>query len=73
VEFADPADYDKIECDDEIEISNLPEAIKSRDEVKIVNGTKSFEFVGKLELSGRDREILLSGGLLSYTRQKSNA
>jgi aconitate hydratase len=73
VEFADPADYDRIDCDDELVIDNLLEVIKGRDEVKIVNRTKSFEFVGKLELSGRDREILLSGGLLSYTRQKSNA
>ncbi len=28
VEFAEPADYDKIECDDELVIDNLPEAIK---------------------------------------------
>jgi aconitate hydratase len=73
VEFADPVDYDRIDCDDELVIDNLLEAIKGRDEVKIVNRTKSFEFVGKLKLSGRDREILLSAGLLNYTRQKSNA
>jgi aconitate hydratase len=71
VEFADPADYDQIDCDDEIEISNLPEAIKNGDKVKIVNRTKSFEFTGSLELSGRDREILLSGGLLSYTQKEA--
>jgi aconitate hydratase len=73
VEFADPVDYDRIDCDDELVIDNLLEAIKGRDEVKIVNRTKSIEFVGKLKLSGRDREILLSAGLLNYTRQKSNA
>jgi aconitate hydratase len=69
VEFAEPADYDKIECEDELTIDNLPEAIKSKDEVQIVNKTKSIEFTGSLELSSRDRDILLSGGLLSYTQK----
>ena len=73
IEFAEPADYDRIECDDELGIDNLLEAIKNDDKVKIVNGTRSFEFVGKLELSGREREILLSGGLLSYTQKEAKA
>jgi len=70
IEFAEPADYDKIECDDELVIDNLLEAIKGSDKVEIVNATGSFDFVGRLELSTRDREILLSAGLLNYTRNK---
>ncbi|GAI87655.1 unnamed protein product, partial [marine sediment metagenome] len=42
------------------------------DRVEIVNTTSSFEFVGRLELSARDREILLSAGLLNYTCKKAN-
>jgi aconitate hydratase len=72
IEFADPADYDKIDSGDELQIDNLLEAIKANDEVKIVKADGSFEFVGKLELSERDREILLSAGLLNYTRKKAN-
>jgi aconitate hydratase len=34
---------------------------------KINEETGKYELVGKLELSSRDREILLSGGLLRYT------
>jgi len=71
IEFAEPTDYEKIKCDDELVIDNLLEAIKSDDKIKIVNTTSSFEFVGKLELSARDKEILLSAGLLNYTRVKS--
>jgi aconitate hydratase len=71
VEFAEPADYGKIECDDELVIDNLLEAIKGRDEMKIINKSRSFEFTGLLKLSRRDRDILLSGGLLSYTRKKT--
>jgi aconitate hydratase len=72
IEFAEPADYDKIECGDKLVIDNLLEAIKGSDKVKIINATSSFEFVGKLELSARDREILLSAGLLNYTCKKAN-
>jgi len=72
IEFADPTDYDKIDSGDELHIDNLLEAIKASDKVKIVKTDGSFEFVGKLELSERDREILLSSGLLNYTRKKAN-
>jgi aconitate hydratase len=72
IEFADPADYNRIDEDNELAIDDLLDAIKSKDEVKIVNRTKSLEFVGKLQFSKRDRDILLAGGLLSYTRRKAN-
>jgi aconitate hydratase len=72
IEFADPSDYDKIECGDELQIDNLSEAIKSADEIKVVKADDSLEFTGRLELSDRDREILLSAGLLNYTRKKVN-
>ena len=72
IEFAKPADYDKIERNDELRIDNLLKAIKNSDEVKIAKADDSFEFLGRLELSDRDREILLSAGLLKYTRSKVN-
>ena len=72
IEFAEPADIDRIKPGDLLQIDNLLEAIKDRDEIKIVNKTSSFEFVGKLDFSNRDREILLTGGLLNYTRKKAN-
>jgi len=72
IEFSDPADYDKIEPGDEFQIDGLLEAVKSSETVKIVKANGSLEFIGKLELSDRDREILLSAGLLNYTRRKVN-
>jgi aconitate hydratase len=70
IEFAEPSDYDKINADDQLQIDNLLDAIRNRSEVKVTDKTASFEFVGKLQLSNRDRQILLSAGLLNYTRQK---
>jgi len=71
IEFTDVSDYDKIDAADNLQIDNLVEAVKNSDIVKITNKTKSNDFVGKLNLSQRDREILLSAGLLNYTKQKN--
>jgi aconitate hydratase len=70
--FVQPSDYDKIKPGDRLQIDGLLEAMESGDEVKIVDKTSSFGFVGKLELSARERKILLSAGLLNYTRNKAD-
>ena len=68
IEFDNPADYDKIGQNDVIEIPDLIDAVKNTDSVTIANKTAGIEFTGKLNLSQRDRDILLAGGLLAYTR-----
>ncbi|MBL7152808.1 MAG: aconitate hydratase [Phycisphaerae bacterium] len=72
IEFAKSDDYDKIEAGDELVIADLLEAIEDGDEVKVAKADGSFEFVGKLELSDRDRQILLDGGRLNFTREQAN-
>ena len=72
ISFTGSADYDKIKLGDRVEIDNLLEAIEKSSEVKIIDKTSSFEITGKLELSNRERKILLSAGLLNYTRSKAN-
>jgi len=72
IEFAESGDYDKIKPDDQLQIDNLLDAIKSGNTVRIKNTSGGFEFVGRLNLAARDRKILLCGGLLNYTRKKAN-
>jgi aconitate hydratase len=72
IEFADPADYDKINQDDEIQIPDLAKAVKESDTIKILNKTTGKEIVAKLDISQRDREVLLDAGLMSYTRNRAN-
>ena len=72
IRFADPSDYDRLQGGDELVIEDLLGAIRSSDEVRIAKRDSSFAFAGKLELSGRDRDILLSAGLLNYTRSKAS-
>jgi len=70
VEFENPADYEKINAGDELEAANLNAAVKSADEIIIKDKTGGFEFKGRLTLSPRDRQLLLAGGLLNYTKSK---
>jgi len=72
IQFADPDDYNKIEAGDVLVIEGLLDAIKSSDQVKVRKPNGAFAFVGKLELSDRERDILLSAGLLNYTRKKAH-
>ncbi|HEY5505244.1 MAG TPA: hypothetical protein VIK28_08800, partial [Sedimentisphaerales bacterium] len=72
IELANQDDYEKISQGDNLRIDGLVDAIKSKDEVKIVEEKGRYEIMGKLNLSGRDREILLSGGLLKYTLERAN-
>jgi aconitate hydratase len=72
IRFADPSDYDRLQAGDELVIEDLLGAIRSSDQVEIRKHDGSFAFMGKLELSARDRDILLSAGLLNYTRSKAH-
>jgi aconitate hydratase len=72
IELANQDDYEKISQGDNLRIDGLVDAIKNKDEVKIVEENSRYEIMGKLNLSGRDRQILLSGGLLKYTLEQSN-
>jgi aconitate hydratase len=72
IRFANAADYDRLQAGDELTIDDLLGAIRSSEQVTIRKSDGSFEFVGKLELSTRDRDILLAGGLLSFTRGKAH-
>jgi len=71
VEFAAASDYEKIEQGDSLQIDNLTEAIRGGEEVRISENSGKYEFVGRLTLTEREREILLAGGLLNYTREKA--
>ncbi len=69
--FADEADYDRIDRGDELAFANLLRDVKNSDQITIEDKTKGFTFQVKLDLSARQREMLLAGGLLNYT--KNNA
>lgn len=69
--FANEADYDKVDQMDDLYIANVREQVKNSDIIKITDKTKGFEFEAKLDLSERQRAMLLAGGLLNYTKENA--
>jgi aconitate hydratase len=62
--FANEADYDKVAQGDELEISNVRGTLQSKGRMMVKDRTKNFEFEVKYELTDRQREIVLAGGML---------
>ena len=69
--FVDGADYDRIEQADDLEIENAADAVASAETVEVTNVTRGHGLTCRIALSRRQREILLAGGLLNYTRQRA--
>lgn len=71
LEFDDPADYDKIREGDHLEISDLLIAIRDKEDLQIRNRTGNVSIKGRLNLTHRDRQILLAAGLLNFAKKKA--
>ncbi len=69
--FANEADYDRIEQADELKMTGLKNSILTESEITVTNVTKGFDFKVKLDLSDRQREMLVAGGLLNYTKENA--
>ena len=67
--FEDPADYDKIEQGDELEINGLLEQMQTK-EVEVRNNTKGVTFKASLELSDSELEVISCGGQLRYLKKQ---
>ena len=63
--FADPADYDRIEKGDRLVVDGFRAAIAGDGKVTVRDETRGFSFGVQVELSERQREFLLCGGLLA--------
>ena len=65
--FENPEDYDKLNQDSALTISNI---VKGMEEGKLtVTDDKGFAFNVIADLTQRQRSILLAGGLLNYTKE----
>jgi aconitate hydratase len=70
--FANPADYDTIKEGDLLEAGDVYSGIE-KGELALVNKTKGADIILKVELSARQKEIVLAGGLINLTKSKSKA
>ena len=67
ITFANPDDYDLINQDDTLTITNIIDGMKSG--ILTVTTDKGINFEVKCDLTERQQAILLAGGLLNYTKE----
>ncbi len=66
--FADPVDYEKIEQGDTLEMTNLLKTLRKGRPLKVRNVTREVSIPVTCDLSHRQTDILVHGGLLNYTK-----
>jgi aconitate hydratase len=69
--FANEADYDAVSGGNVIEISRIKAALTAGSELSLSDRTAKKQIPLKYSLSTRQRDILLAGGMLNYTRSRS--
>lgn len=67
--FVNPDDYDKITQGDELSLEGIKTAIIKSEPVLLKNLTTGEKYELKYDLSERQRDIILEGGLLNYTKK----
>ena len=67
--FDDPADYERIEQTDELEIRGLIDQLPSR-RVEVADVTQGFTFTVHLELTEAEMEVVLAGGQLRLLKRR---
>ena len=66
--FTDENDYKKMEQADKLLFQNVIQAVKKEETFVIRNISKNIDLTVKLELSSREREILIAGGVLNIIK-----
>jgi aconitate hydratase len=69
--FANEADYDAISANDKIEIGDIQSALAKGADLTLKDTSTGKSVTLKYSLSTRQRDILLAGGMLNYTRAQS--
>lgn len=69
--FANADDYDKLDQNDELTLSNIFEGM-DKGHITLINKTKNVEFKLACDFTERQKAILKAGGLLQYTKGVSN-
>ncbi len=68
--FEDEMDYDRIDDGDELAIDHVHQAVE-QEIIVVKNVSKGYEFKTKCSLTPRQKEIVLSGGLLNYVAKNT--
>jgi aconitate hydratase len=67
--FADTGDYGRIESGDRIRLENVRARVEKNEPLTLINETKKTEIEVEYDLSSRQRETILDGGLLNHVKK----
>jgi aconitate hydratase len=67
--FCDPADYDRMDTGDELELAGIREKIENRLPITVRNATKQVSFSVFVSFTDRQISIILAGGLLNQVKK----
>jgi aconitate hydratase len=72
MEFANEADYTRVEQGDRLEIAGVRDALAAnRGTLTVRNATRNESFEVRLPLTRREADIILAGGLLNHTKRSA--
>lgn len=73
VQFSDPGDYTKVDQNDVLLLSNLRDVLPSDSDLTVRNTTKNETYPVHHQLSRRQVEMVLAGGLIPWLRARNQA
>ncbi len=68
--FDDPSQYDALRVDDVLKVSGLRAQLRGGNRLSVENVTRHETFVAEHNLSRRQIDVLLSGGLINWVRKR---
>ena len=69
--FTDSADYGRFQRGDLLRVVNVRERLSEGESLTVINVTQGYEVRVRFDLSARQIEILLAGGLLNFIKTRS--
>jgi aconitate hydratase len=73
LKFSKSEDYERIERGDRLILEDVERSLKGNQSYKIHNLTRNYYFEAFSDFNEREKEILLTGGLLPYTKKGSSS
>jgi aconitate hydratase len=73
LKFSKSEDYERIERGDRLILEDVERSLKGNQSYKIHNLTRNYSFEAFSDFNEREKEILLTGGLLPYTKKGSSS
>ncbi len=68
--FVDPAEYDRVDQDDELSIPDVVDQLRADHHISVENRTKQRTFACTHRLSPRQVELVVAGSLISFLRNR---